>query len=183
MILSISRHTNIPRWCFEWPLRRLRVDEVLAYNPYCPDQLCRVLLSPVVVDAIVFWMKDPVSLLPWPDKLNGMGYHYLLRFILTLYGPEIEPCLRDKWVIMETFQVLGCRLGRRRALWWHDPILFTDAISLAWHETQFRRLCKVFFPFTDQVMVSFLDPYPSRPMGGLRSPNTPEMQELAIILG
>ncbi|UQT47880.1 DUF1848 domain-containing protein [Flavonifractor plautii] len=53
-------------------------------------------------------------------------------------------------------------------LWRYDPILFTDAIGLAWHEARFRKLCKALSPFTDQVTVSFLDPYPGRPMGGLR---------------
>lgn len=68
-------------------------------------------------------------------------------------------------------------------LWRYDPILFTDAIGLAWHEARFRKLCKALSPFTDQVTVSFLDPYPGRPMGGLRPPNALEMQELASMLG
>lgn len=164
MILSVSRRTDIPRWYSEWLLRRLRAGEVLVRNPYRPGQLRRVPLSPAVVDAIVFWTKDPAPLLPWLDELDGMGYRYLFQFTLTPYGPEIEPGLRDKRAIVETFQVLGCRLGRGRVLWRYDPILFTDAIGLAWHEARFRKLCKALSPFTDQVTVSFLDPYPGRPM-------------------
>ena len=183
MILSVSRRTDIPRWYSEWLLRRLRAGEVLVRNPYRPGQLRRVPLSPAVVDAIVFWTKDPAPLLPWLDELDGMGYRYLFQFTLTPYGPEIEPGLRDKRAIVETFQVLGCRLGRGRVLWRYDPILFTDAIGLAWHEARFRKLCKALSPFTDQVTVSFLDPYPGRPMGGLRPPNALEMQELAAMLG
>ncbi|MFQ7855405.1 MAG: DUF1848 domain-containing protein [Flavonifractor plautii] len=163
MILSVSRRTDIPRWYSEWLLRRLRAGEVLVRNPYRPGQLRRVPLSPAVVDAIVFWTKDPAPLLPWLDELDGMGYRYLFQFTLTPYGPEIEPGLRDKRAIVETFQVLGCRLGRGRVLWRYDPILFTDAIGLAWHEARFRKLCKALSPFTDQVTVSFLDPYPGRP--------------------
>ena len=98
------------------------------------------------------------------------------------HGPEIEPGLRDKRAIVETFQVLGCRLGRGRVLWRYAPSLFSDAIGLAWHEARFRKLCKALSPFTDQVTVSFLDPYPGRPMGGLRPPNALEMQELAAML-
>ena len=156
---------------------------MLVRNPYRPGQLRRVPLSPAVVDAIVFWTKAPAPLLPWLDELDGMGYRYLFQFTLTPYGPEIEPGLRDKRAIVETFQVLGCRLGRGRVLWRYDPILFTDAIGLAWHEARFRKLCKALSPFTDQVTVSFLDPYPGRPMGGLRPPNALEMQGLAAMLG
>lgn len=173
MILSVSRRTDIPRWYSEWFLRRLRAGEVLVRNPYRPGQLRRVPLSPAVVDAIVFWTKDPAPLLPRLDELDGMGYRYLFQFTLTPYGPEIEPGLRDKRAIVETFQALGRRLGRGRVLWRYDPILFTDAIGLAWHEARFRKLCKVLSPFTDQVTVSFLDPYPGRPMGGLRPPKCP----------
>ena len=111
MILSVSRRTDLPRWYSEWLLRRLRAGEVLVRNPYRPGQLRRVPLSPAVVDAIVFWTKDPAPLLPWLDELDGMGYRYLFQFTLTPYGPEIEPGLRDKRAIVETFQVLGCRLG------------------------------------------------------------------------
>ena len=118
MILSVSRRTDIPRWYSEWLLRRLRAGEVLVRNPYRPGQLRRVPLSPAVVDAIVFWTKDPAPLLPWLDELDEMGYRYLFQFTLTPYGPEIEPGLRDKQAIVETFQVLGRRLGclfQRRA--------------------------------------------------------------------
>ncbi len=173
MILSVSRRTDIPRWYSEWLLRRLRAGEVLVRNPYRPGQLRRVPLSPAVVDAIVFWTKDPAPLLPWLDELDGMGYRYLFQFTLTPYGPEIEPGLRDKRAIVETFQVLGCRLGRGRVLWRYDPILFTDAIGLAWHEARFRKLCKALSPFTDQVTVSFLDPYPRPSHGRPAAPKCP----------
>ena len=131
MILSISRRTDIPRWYSEWLLRRLRAGEVLVRNPYRPGQLRRVPLSPAVVDAIVFWTKDPAPLLPWLDELDGMGYRYLFQFTLTPYGPEIEPGLRDKRAIVETFQALGRRLGRGRVLWRYDPILARGPVPQA----------------------------------------------------
>ena len=161
MILSVSRRTDIPRWYSEWFLRRLRAGEVLVRNPYRPGQLRRVPLSPAVVDAIVFWTKDPAPLLPRLDELDGMGYRYLFQFTLTPYGPEIEPGLRDKRAIVETFQALGRRLGRGRVLW----------------------LFNVLSPFTDLVRVRFLHPSPGRPLGGLRPPNALEMQGLAAMLG
>ena len=85
MILSVSRRTDIPRWYSEWFLRRLRAGEVLVRNPYRPGQLRRVPLSPAVVDAIVFWTKDPAPLLPRLDELDGLGYRYLFQFTLTPY--------------------------------------------------------------------------------------------------
>ena len=63
---------------------------------------------PQVVDGVVFWSKNPAPLLP---LLGQVPYPFYFQFTLTPYGPEIEPGLRDKRAIVETFQALGRRLG------------------------------------------------------------------------
>src|SRR5699024_6717790 len=126
---------------------------------------------PEGVDAVVFWTKDPRPLLPHLDEIKAMGYRSLLQFTLTPYGADIEPGLEDKGEILAAFQALGRRLGRERVLWRYDPVLLADAINVDWHRERFRALCERLSPYTDQVTLSFLDPYPGRPMDGLRAPD------------
>ena len=183
MILSASRRTDIPRWYAPWLMNRLRDREVLVREPYRPHRLRRYALTPEGVDAVVFWTKDPRPLLPHLDELTGMGYRTLFQFTLTPYGPDIEPGLGDKGEILAAFQALGRRLGRERVLWRYDPVLLTDGIQIAWHRERFRQLCEQLSPHTDQVTLSFLDPYPGRPMEGLRPPNSQEAAELAAFFG
>ena len=183
MILSVSRRTDIPRWYAPWFLNRIREGHVLVSNPYRPHRLRRIPLSPETVDAIVFWTKDPGPLLPFLDELDGLGYRYLFQFTLTPYGREIEPGLRSKEALLETFRTLSRRLGRERVLWRYDPILFSDGIDRSWHQERFLQLCKALSPYTDQVTVSFLDPYPGCPMGKLRSPTPETARELAAFIG
>ena len=67
MILSSSRRTDIPSFYSEWFMNRLQEGFVLTRNPMNHAQVSKVLLSPEVIDCIVFWTKDPVNML---DKLS-----------------------------------------------------------------------------------------------------------------
>ena len=57
MIISASRRTDIPRFYFDWLLNRLGDGFALVRNPMNFHQVSRVLLSPEVVDCIVFGPK------------------------------------------------------------------------------------------------------------------------------
>ena len=93
------------------------------------------------VDAFVFWTKDPLPLMPWLDELDRRGHAYYFQFTLTPYGREIEPGLRDKAQIEQTFIELSRRIGRERVLWRYDPILLDGERSAQYHRAQFLRLC------------------------------------------
>ena len=60
MIISVSRRTDIPALYSPWFFNRLKEQYVLVRNPVNFHQISRVPLSPQVVDAIVFWTKNPV---------------------------------------------------------------------------------------------------------------------------
>ena len=147
MILSVSRRTDIPRWYSEWLLRRLRAGEVLVRNPYRPGQLRRVPLSPAVRGRYrVLDRKTPPRCSPGWTSWTGWATAICFSSPSPPTGRRSNRACGTKRAIVETFQVLGCRLGRGRVLWRYDPILFTDAIGLAWHEARFRKLCKRAFP-------------------------------------
>ena len=63
MIISASRRTDIPTYYSEWLFNRLKEGFVLVRNPMNIHQIGRINLSPDVVDGIVFWTKNPVSML------------------------------------------------------------------------------------------------------------------------
>ena len=183
MILSVSRRTDVP-CCFPaWIMGRVRDGYALVRNPMNPVQVSRVPISPETVDCIVFWTKDPAPLLPYLDELDGRGYSYCFQFTLTPYGGEIEPGLRDKGAILDTFLALSRRLGKARMLWRYDPILLGQGISPAWHEAEFLRLCRALSGAAEQVTVSFVDAYPARPPAAWRAPSAEEQAALAAYIG
>ena len=182
MILSASRRTDIPCFYSDWLLNRLREGCVMVRNPMNRRQVSRLALSPACVDAIVFWTKDPAQLLGRLDELDGMGYRYLFQFTLTPYDKSLEPGLRDKASLVRTFQELSGRIGPERMIWRYDPIVVTENYPPAYHEQQFAALCEQLCGCTEEVIVSFVDPY--RKLGKrIEAVRREDMAALAAIIG
>lgn len=159
MILSVSRRTDIPCYYAEWFLNRIRAGYVLTRNPMNYAQLFRVPLAPDMVDCIVFWTKDAQNMLPYLGALDERGYRYYFQFTLTPYGHDLEPGLRDKSVIQETFCALSEKIGPERVLWRYDPIVLNETYDIPYHREQFQKMCRALAPYTRRVTVSFVDLY------------------------
>lgn len=189
MILSASRRTDIPCYYAEWFVNRLKAGYVLVRNPMNPAQMSRIPLSPDLVDCIVFWTKDAQHILPHLTALDRMGYHYYFQFTLTPYDCVIEPGLRSKTEIEDTFIELSKRIGRERVVWRYDPIILNDTLDIAYHKAQFERLCDKLCGggpqplYTNTVTVSFVDLYPKLKTPLIREITAEEMEELGSYIG
>ncbi|HOP12249.1 MAG TPA: DUF1848 domain-containing protein [Oscillospiraceae bacterium] len=183
MILSASRRTDIPCFYGEWFMNRIRAGYVLTRNPMNHAQLSRVQLSPEIVDCIVFWTKDPSSFLPCLDELNALGYRYYFQFTLTPYNRSIEPGLRNKSALEDTFIELSKRIGRDRVIWRYDPIILNDVLSVVYHKKEFARMRGKLSGFTDTVTISFVDLYAKLKTPLIRAISENEIAELAGFIG
>ena len=179
MILSVSRRTDIACCYSKWLLKRLRDGFVLVRNPLNPKQVSRVPLGPDVVDAIVFWTKDPGPILPRLNAIEALGYRYGFQFTLNAYGRDLEPGLRDLRDRIADFQALGRRLGKERMLWRYDPILLTGKYTPAWHREQFARLAEKVSPFARHVTISFVDLYAHLRGAPFQAPSEAQARDIA----
>ena len=159
MIISASRRTDIPAFYSDWFFNRIRQGFVIIRNPMNYNQLSRVSLATEVVDCIVFWTKDPMRMLDRIDELES--YNFYFQFTLTPYEKDIEPQLRDKNDLIETFKRLSEKIGRHRVIWRYDPILLTDKYDIMYHLESFRRMMVSLHKHTDKCVISFLDMYKS----------------------
>ena len=183
MILSASRRTDIPCHYAEWFINRLRAGYALVRNPMNHAQISRVPLTKDVVDAVVFWTKDAENLTPHLDEIERMGFPYCFQFTITPYGRNIEPGLRGKQEIVQTFIDLSRRIGKKRMLWRYDPILLTGEISVDWHIDAFRRYAEVLAPYARHVTISFVDSYAKLRNVPYRTPDEAEIHALAAGIG
>lgn len=179
MILSVSRRTDIPCCYGEWFLHRLREGYVLVRNPMNHAQVSRVPLSPALVDGIVFWTKDAQNFLSYLQEIDKMGYRYYFQFTLTPYGHDLEPGLRPKAEILQTFLDLSDRIGKERVLWRYDPIILNDEWTAERHVEAFARLCDLMSPYTQRVTISFVDQYKKIRSAHIR----PLTEEEILLLG
>ena len=70
MILSVSRRTDIPAFYIDWFFNRLKEGFVYVRNPMNIHRVSKIVLSPEVIDCIVFWSKDPKPMLSRLDELK-----------------------------------------------------------------------------------------------------------------
>ena len=158
MIISASRRTDIPSYYSEWMINRLKEKYVLVRNPMNIHQVSKIDLSPSVVDAIVFWTKNPTLMLPYLDQLKD--YTYYFQFTLTAYGPDVEKNLPSKnKIIIPTFQRLSREIGKERIIWRYDPIFFNEQYSMEYHCKYFEVLASKLSDYTEKCTVSFMDMY------------------------
>lgn len=158
MIISASRRTDIPAFFSDWFFNRLKDGFVVTQNPFNANQLSKIRLDCEVVDAIVFWTKNPKPMLSRLDELDKAGIVYYFQYTVTPYGRDLEPHLpSDKGVLIDTFRALSEAIGSDRIVWRYDPILFSEKYSLDFHQRAFTRCSELLDGYTSKCVISFLD--------------------------
>lgn len=158
MILSVSRRTDIPNYYSEWFLNRLKEGYLYVRNPINAHQISKIILSPEVVDCIVFWTKNPEPMFPRLDELDA--YKYYFQFTLTGFGKDIEYDVpHKKKVMIPIFQKLSHKIGKDKVIWRYDPIIFTNQYDPEYHLKAFAQIAKELSGYTSKCVISFVDIY------------------------
>ena len=157
MILSVSRRTDIPAFYSQWFYNRLKAGFVYVRNPMDKHQVSKIPINTEVVDAIVFWTKNPEAMLP---KLSALdAYSYYFQFTLNPYNQEIECSVPNKHRIIDTFKKLSDTIGPQKVIWRYDPVLMTNKIGVEEHLHQFHKLGQQLQNYTNTCVISFMDNY------------------------
>lgn len=157
MILSVSRRTDIPAFYSEWFMNRIKEGFVCVRNPMSYHKVSKISLSPEVIDCIVFWTKNPLSLMR--DMAVLKDYRYYFQFTLNPYGKNIEMAVAKKNNIIDVFKELSDKIGPERVIWRYDPIFFTREIGVDYHLKYFDILSRNLAGYTKRCVISFLDTY------------------------
>ncbi|MDE7322344.1 MAG: DUF1848 domain-containing protein [Lachnospiraceae bacterium] len=158
MILSVSRRTDIPNYYSEWFLNRIKEGYLYVRNPINAHQISKIILSPEVVDCIVFWTKNPESMFARLDELDA--YNYYFQFTLTGFGNDIEYNVPHKREAMiPIFQKLSHKIGKDKVIWRYDPIIFTNKYNPEYHLKAFGQIAKELRGYTSKCVISFVDIY------------------------
>ncbi len=157
MILSVSRRTDIPAFYSKWFFTRLEEGFCYVQNPMNPKLIQKVLINTDVVDAIVFWTKNPQLMLENLEKLSN--YSYWFHITLTSYADDIERNVPKKSKVIESVIKLADIIGKERVIWRYDPILLNDKYTIDYHIKYFEVLAKKLCNSTEKVVISFIDFY------------------------
>ncbi len=157
MILSVSRRTDIPAFYSEWFFNRLKEGFCYIQNPMNTKQIQKVFIMPQVVDAIVFWTKNPKPMFAHLDKLKEFPFYF--QFTVNSYADDIELYVPQKKFIIASFRALSSEIGKERVIWRYDPILLTGKYTINYHIKHFETLAKEVSGYTEKVIISFIDFY------------------------
>lgn len=184
MILSVSRRTDIPAFYSDWFFNRVKEGFLYVRNPMNRHQVSKILISPDIVDCIVFWSKNPTPMLNRLDELEK--YMYYFQFTINPYDINMEMGVPLKNNILHTFKELSSRIGSSRVIWRYDPILITDTIGISYHIKYFEELAKRLEGYANTCVISFIDLYKKTQRNlkdtTTREPFQDEMIELAVNL-
>ncbi len=182
MIISASRRTDIPAFYSEWFMNRIRDGYLISRNPI-NRKPSKIILTPDVVDCIVFWTKNPIPMIPRLDELKD--YMYYFQFTITPYGRDIEKNIPDKRsVIIPAFQELSDKIGPDRIIWRYDPIFISDKYNVEYHMEAFTEIAEKLKGYTKKCVFSYIDNYAwinnAMRNQGAREIGTKEMQDIAV---
>lgn len=182
MILSVSKRTDIPAFYAEWFMYNLRLGAFQVRNPYFPKQVSEYRFTKDVVDAIVFWTKNPQPLFRFLEELKR-DYNCLYMISLNDYPESIEANLPALTRRIHDFQELSMRTKPGSVIWRYDPIIFTDAIGVQEHIRSFTLIAKALSGHTKRCIISIVDEV-SKAGVGLRSimHRNPKESELNILI-
>lgn len=154
----------------------------MVRNPYYPSQVTRYLLEPELIDMMVFCTKNPQPMLDQREQLNMLLSTFDTFWFVTItpYESDIEPYVPSAEQVIESFQRLSQRIGKRRISWRYDPVFITEKYSVDCHIRQFAAMAKILSGYTDQCVVSFIDLYEKtkKNFHGICSVSSQEQEQL-----
>lgn len=158
MIVSASYRTDIPAFYGRWFLNRLTAGYARVANPYGGPS-GRVDLSPGAVDGFVFWTRNLGPFTAALDAVEARGTPFVAQVTATAYPRALERSVIAWEDAVAQMRSLRDRHGPRAVVWRYDPVVLTSLTPPSWHRDSFRRLAAALRGVTDEVTVSFVQPY------------------------
>ena len=172
MIINTGQRTDIPAYYSEWFYQRIREGYVYVRNPYYPQRVTKYILNPNVVDCLCFCTKNPQPMLSRLDEIKD--YRQFWFVTITPYDPEVEPNVPLVKNVIQSFQTLSLKVGKKAVAWRYDPIFINQKYTVEYHIRAFRFMAKRLSQYTHRCVISFIDLYEKTKR------NLPNVQEVPI---
>ena len=155
IIISASRSTDIPAFYAKWFFNRLAKGYCTWVNPFNQQ---KQYISFAKCKVIVFWTKNPETIIPYLHILDELGIHYYFQVTLNDYVQEkLEPNLPSVEKRIETFKKLSNIIGPERIIWRFDPILLCNKIPPRAILKKIWHIGNALKGYTEKLVFSFVD--------------------------
>ena len=155
IIISASRSTDIPTFYVDWFIARWKAGYLKWINPFNGKPLY---VSFKNTRAVVFWTKNPKPMFKHLDFLDKNIPNYYFQFSLNDYDKEnFEAKVPSVASRIETFKELSKRLGKKRVIWRHDPLILTNTINIDELLKRVKNIGDQLKDYTQKLVFSFVD--------------------------
>ncbi len=158
MIISASYRTDIPAFYGDWFMGRLDAGTCRVANPYGGRDFM-VSLAPDDVDGLVFWTRNPAPFVAALNKISHHGIPFVVYFTVVGYPQEIDRSVPRLETQIESFIRIARDFGPHVLVWRYDPVVLSSLTTLDFHTQNFCRICTQLAGSTDEVVISFVNPY------------------------
>ncbi len=157
-IISASRRTDLPAYYGKWFENRIKAG-FCEYRTAFSAEHHRVSLLPEDVAGFVFWTRNARPFLPVLRSLAKRKWPYVCHYTLTGLPRRFEPRRPEVARSLETMKAVADVAGPDTLLWRYDPIVVSAITPADWHLKHFEILARSLEGVTEQVLVSFVEPY------------------------
>ncbi|WP_295723179.1 DUF1848 domain-containing protein [uncultured Methanobrevibacter sp.] len=158
MILNISGRTDIVNYYSKWFMKRLKDGFVYSRNPYYPEHVYKIDLTPKKIDGLIFCSKNYEPMLKYMDKINT-SYNIMAHYTITSYSEDIEPNVVSIDKSIETLKKISKIIGREKIVWRFDPILLSTDYTIEKHMKNFEYILSEIHENISFAVFSFVDMY------------------------
>lgn len=155
VIISVSRSTDIPAFYSDWFFNRLKKGYSAWTNPF---NGVKSFVSYEKTRFIVFWSKNPHSLLAHLDELQDKGMNCYIQYTLNDYEDEkLERNVPPLAQRIETFHLLKEKLGLGGVIWRFDPMILTNTIGVDELLRKVENIGNQLVGVTEKLVFSYAD--------------------------
>jgi hypothetical protein len=155
VIISASRHTDLPAFYGEWLMNGLRRGYLQRPMPRNPTETEYISFEKTRL--IVFWTKNPQPIFQYLDEIDKMGIGNYFQYTLNDYEAEgYEPNLPPLNQRIEAFKNLSKRIGREKVIWRFDPLILSNLITKETLVDRVYEVAKHLSGHTRKLVISFL---------------------------
>ena len=154
-IVSASRSTDIPAFYADWFFHRLKVGYSAWTNPF---NGVKSYVSYQNTRFIVFWSKNPQSLLNHLDDLKERNIGCYIQYTLNDYEKDrLEQGVPPIGQRIDTFKRLVDKLGIGHVIWRFDPLILTDDIGMDTLLSKIESIGDQLQGYTEKLVFSYAD--------------------------
>lgn len=158
MIINTGGRTDTVNYYSEWLLKRFEEGFVYSRNPLFPQHVYKFLLSPDVVDCVIFCSKNYEPVLSRFHEIYDR-FNVFCHYTITAYGKDIEPNVPSIDESIETLIKLSELVGKNSIAWRYDPVLLTEKYTVQGHLETFEYMAEKISPHVSFCIFSFVEMY------------------------